>query len=336
MRYHVAATLACVASIAVAGHAADEPDELIRGRVVVIRNSQVARFVAKPFLGATFDLPDQTNDPTTEGGKLEMFDDDPFRPVSAEFTLAASGWKALGSPAGSTGFKYRGTGSPSDPCRVVVRATVVKAVCKGSGVTLPTPFTGQVGIILTVGTDSKRYCAVFGGDTTKNDETLLRRKNAPPPDVCPLDLNSSTTIPHATSTSTSSSTTTSLSGPVPCCAFPSFNVCAHGPMADCASLGGVPGAAGSLCDSATGACLMVSPSPGPCCDIDREPGDEACSAGPGADAPGQCDSPHSYVPNAICSSDTPSVCMPVPTTSTSTSTTTTASGTVTTTSTSLP
>jgi hypothetical protein len=327
----VAVALGCLLALAVAPAAAnDEPDELMPGRIVFIREGRFAKFIAKPPTGMSFDLPDATNDPTSEGAELQIFDTDPFHPVHNDYLLAPSGWKALGNPAGSRGYKYTGVG----PCRVLVKATILKAVCKGAGVTLSAPFSLDVGVVLKVGTDSKRYCAIFGGEPARNDGTILRRKNAPAPGACPVELYSSTTIPPTTSTSstTSTSTSTSVPGPVPCCAFPSFGVCAHGPMADCASLGGVPGDPGSVCDSVTGACITTSPGPGLCCDLDREPGDEACTAGPGNDT--QCIAPHTSVPNAICSSNTPSVCVPVPSTSTSTSVTTTFTGTITTTSTS--
>jgi hypothetical protein len=138
-----------------------------------------------------------------------MFDDDPFRPVSAEFALPSSGWTGLGSPAGSRGYRYSGAGSLADPCRVVlVKERVVKAVCKGAGVALPTPFLGRVGILLTVGTDSKRYCAYFDGDESRNDATLLKRRDAPAPSMCPLDLHSSTTAPPSSSTTSTTTTHT--------------------------------------------------------------------------------------------------------------------------------
>jgi hypothetical protein len=187
--------------------------DLLPGRIVIIKNGKLAKFLAKPPTGMGFNLPDPTNDPTVEGGQLDIFDDDPFRPVTADFTLPASGWKALGNAA-SKGFKYTGNGSPSDPCRVVlVKQKVVKAVCRGAGVSLVTPFVGRVGIVLTIGTEedaeSKRYCALFGGHETNNDVTLLKRANAPAPDACPLNLDSTTTLPPTTSTSTSSTTSTS-------------------------------------------------------------------------------------------------------------------------------
>jgi hypothetical protein len=214
----VALALAGLASLPGASRADDEPDQLVPGRLVVIRNGKLAKFVARAPAGAPFDLPDAGNAPTTEGGNLQVFDDHPFRPVSATFALPSAGWKGLGLPAGSSGWRYRGAGSAGDPCRVVlVKGTVVKAVCKGTAVTLLTPFLGQVGIVLTVGTDSKRYCAVFGGEDIRNDTTVLKRKGSDAPVVCPMDLNSSTTFVPTTTTSTSNTggTTSTTSTTVP-------------------------------------------------------------------------------------------------------------------------
>ena len=95
------------------------------------------------------------------------------------------GWKGLGSPAGSNGYKYKGAGTPGDPCKIVIlKEKVIKGVCKGSGVTLTPPFAGDVGIVLTVGT-TERYCARFGGDEVRDDATLTKLKNAPAPGACP-------------------------------------------------------------------------------------------------------------------------------------------------------
>ena len=220
MRSSIAIGLAClVALICSPVRAADESDELMPGRIVIIKTGKLAKFVAKPPTGGTFDLPDSDtltgNNPTVEGGLLEMFDDSPFTPAGVDFVLPAAGWKGLGEGA-SKGFKYSGAGSSGDPCRVVlVEAKVVKAVCKGPDVTLPTPFQGQVGIVLSIGTDTKRYCALFGGVETKNDGTMLKRKDASAPGACPLDLNSSTTIPPTSSTSTTSTTSTTTTDTVP-------------------------------------------------------------------------------------------------------------------------
>jgi len=58
-------------------------------------------------------------------------------------------------------------------------------VCKGAAVTLNAPFTGNAGVILTIGTDKKRYCASFGGDEVDNASGTLIRKKADAPLACP-------------------------------------------------------------------------------------------------------------------------------------------------------
>jgi hypothetical protein len=156
------------------------------GRITTIRTGSLATFVARPVRGDRFALP--AADPVVEGGALRIFDtaatagDDTYSLPAG--SMPPFGWKGFGSPPGSAGYRYKGAGTPSDPCKVVrVRERVMKAVCKGSGVTLAPPFTGDVGIILSLGT-TDRYCARFGGDERKNDATLTRRKNAPAPGAC--------------------------------------------------------------------------------------------------------------------------------------------------------
>jgi hypothetical protein len=152
----------------------------IPGRIAVIKPSTFAKFVAKPT--TVFSLP--AGDPLLSGGSLRVFD------VAATagdntYNLPSGGWKGLGKPAGSKGYKYKGAGTPSDPCKVVLlKPAVIKGVCKGAGIALTPPFDGDVGIILSLGT-TDRYCAQFGGDEVKNDDTLTKRKNAPAPGACP-------------------------------------------------------------------------------------------------------------------------------------------------------
>jgi len=157
------------------------PTDLLPGRIVIIKTGTLAKFVAKPDSG-TFAPP--TANPVTAGGALRMFDTGATAGDNS-YGLAAARWKGLGNPAGSKGYKYKGAGSAGDPCKVVlVKSNVIKAVCKGTGITLTPPFTGDVGIILSIGA-TDRYCARFGGDDTKNDATLTKRKNAPAPGACP-------------------------------------------------------------------------------------------------------------------------------------------------------
>jgi hypothetical protein len=57
---------------------------------------------------------------------------------------------------------------------VLLNEDVIKGLRKGSGITLVPSFTGDVGIVLSLGT-TDRYCAQFGGDVVKNDTTLTKR-----------------------------------------------------------------------------------------------------------------------------------------------------------------
>ena len=161
----------------------DEPDELVKGKRVTIRTGQVLTFVAKT--PTNFDIPDlATNDPTVEGGELHVFDTGGAG-GSQVFPLPAGEWEVLGRDPGQRGWIYRGAGTPADPCRVVrVSKKVVRVTCRDN-VTLSPPFSGDVGIIITVGTDSKRYCAQLGGTTITNTTGILRRKFAPAPGACP-------------------------------------------------------------------------------------------------------------------------------------------------------
>jgi hypothetical protein len=156
---------------------------LVPARIAIIKPAKLAKFVAKPTTGDAFPLP--AGDPGTVGGTLRVFDLATTAGDDSYDLPAGSAWKALGNPAGSAGYKYLGAGTPSDPCKVVlIKSTVIKGVCAGSGITLTPPFAGDIGVVLSLGaTDS--YCARLGGDEVKNDGTLTKRKNAPAPPICP-------------------------------------------------------------------------------------------------------------------------------------------------------
>ena len=211
VRASLVAGLTLVAAVL---RAADEPDEALPGTVLVIRPAQLVKVVARTPSSAPFDLPDPSNDPTVEGGTLEVYDTGGtgganMYPLAAQ--TAPLGWKPLGTPPGAKGYKYKGAGSIVDPCKVVlVKPTVVKAVCKGAGVTLTPPFGGDVGIVLSIGTDTKRYGALFGGSIVASDSTLLKRKSAPP------------TFPPPPPTTSTSTSTTSTTVPGTCCNGESF------------------------------------------------------------------------------------------------------------------
>ncbi len=159
------------------------PTSLLPGKIVIIKPGTLAKFVAKPPLLGSFALP--TANPIVDGGSLRIFDVGTTAGDDSYPLPAGALWDGLGNPPGSNGYKYKGAGTPSDPCKVVlVKETVIKAVCKGSGVLLAPPFTGDIGIVLSLGTTDE-YCGQFGGTLVKNTPDLAKRKDAPAPAMCP-------------------------------------------------------------------------------------------------------------------------------------------------------
>ncbi len=173
------------------------------GRVVFLRNARIVRFTAvPPTPGGSFDL---DADPTLLGGRLTFLDagDPDGNDVAYDLPVQASplGWRALGA----RGYRYRGAGTAADPCRtVLVKRRVVKAACRGAGVSLANPISGQLHVALTIGDDADRYCAAFGGDEIRNDDHMMKRASAPPQAACacgavpPTELRFASRAPSGT------------------------------------------------------------------------------------------------------------------------------------------
>jgi hypothetical protein len=155
---------------------------LLPGKVTVIKPGRLAKLVVKLSTPLRFAQTPGT-DPTIGGGSLRVLDTgssagDETYPLFVQ--TPPLGWTALGTPSGSKGYKYKGLGAGSDPCKVVlVKNKVVKAVCKGSGIGLAPPFTGDAGFVLSLGATPARYCTTFGGTPVQNSSTVFKRKDAP-------------------------------------------------------------------------------------------------------------------------------------------------------------
>jgi hypothetical protein len=166
-------------------------DVPLPGRSLQVKAGKTVKLDAKTDAAIALPSPGSPEDPTVGGAMLHFFDLGE-EAGEAAFELDASGWKGLGKPAGSKGWKYSGRKDTADPepgCRsVVLKGKSLKATCKGAAVTLTPPFAGAAAGTLGFpsGTASTSYCAVFGGDDKKNDDAGLKRKKSAASVVCPV------------------------------------------------------------------------------------------------------------------------------------------------------
>ena len=156
------------------------------------------------------------DDPTAAGGSVQFFDTN-FQIAGDEtYNLPAGNWTGLGNPAGSKGFKYKGTKTALDPCNVVlIKEKVIKAICKGSAVTFTPPFNGDLGVILTTRDDALLHAvrrhAVKNQSISSSGRTPRPRAGArSSARARPPATSSTSTSTSSTSTSSTSSTSTSV------------------------------------------------------------------------------------------------------------------------------
>lgn len=177
---------AFAAALALCGGSALAVDTLEPGKIIIVKTGILAKVIIKPAVPPAPLPPFGPTDPTAVGGSVLIRDlGDPMN--ANTYALPAAGWKGLGNPPGSKGYKYKGTGGAGDPCKVVlVKEKIIKAVCKGADVTLVTPVTvppAVVAVNIEAGS-TNNYCAEFGGTEVKNQAGLLKRKASTAPSAC--------------------------------------------------------------------------------------------------------------------------------------------------------
>jgi hypothetical protein len=180
-RLAVAVALVAFVAVAVPVVPAHAADNLVPGKILIVKPQKLAKFILKPISPAVFPLPAGGNSPLVKAWSVW------FRWFNFwfHFNLTPTGWKGLGNPPGSKGYKYKGAGTLSDPCKVVlVKTKIVKGICKGPTLTPAPPHPGTVPTQVGATDLSDRYCAEFGGTEIKNDASLLKRKDAPAPALC--------------------------------------------------------------------------------------------------------------------------------------------------------
>jgi len=132
-------------------------------------------------------LPGGLADPTVGGATLTIIN--PTTSETATFALPAGHWRAVGRPAGKSGYRYFDRSRSSGPCKSVrLRGGKrLRALCYGSQMTfaLNAPFQGSLGVRLQTGTGGVRQCLLFGGTVQRDSPGLFKAKDAPAPAVCP-------------------------------------------------------------------------------------------------------------------------------------------------------
>jgi hypothetical protein len=176
-----AAALALVWSVP-AG-AADIP---IPGKIGIVKDTKLFKIVSKPVGAFTIPAVGSGTDPQIVGGDVNVFDSDGSGVLFDDLTgfPVGEGWKGLGNPPGTTGYKYKNTTAPGSGAVkiIILKPTVIKILAKTDGTLQPGPIGGNLGVELINGTD--RRCADFGGTEIKNDPALYKHKDAPAPASC--------------------------------------------------------------------------------------------------------------------------------------------------------
>jgi hypothetical protein len=172
--------LAVVGSVALSFDAgtALAVDELLPCVVGIVRPLGFAKFVCRTSPSTPFALPGPGDDPTVTGGTLRILDTGGAG-GDHTYALAAADWRPLSTPGEFAYSRF----ALADPVKqVVVRGRIVRAIVQRQGPDWTPPFSGDMAVVLTVGT--MRYCASFGGTTIANSVVRLKRRSAAAPPFC--------------------------------------------------------------------------------------------------------------------------------------------------------
>jgi Tol biopolymer transport system component len=148
----------------------------------------------KLVLGATdsaikVPLPGSPADPTMFGATFVLKNSAAMTIDDWTTTLPNTGWTGLGSPAGSKGYKFSGSGACT---KALLKPKLLKLLCKGSGIgyTLDEATQGSIGGKLSLGNGAlppQSYCLNFAAPAVERDEiNSFKAKGAPPSDACPI------------------------------------------------------------------------------------------------------------------------------------------------------
>lgn len=127
------------------------------------------------------------HDPRTAGATVRIWN--PTTLEEAVFVLPAGpDWKALGTPPGAKGYRYRDK-SGAGPCTKVVvkpeKKIIVACKAKTGSIpfTLDEPSQGSIGMSVRLGAEAPQ-CATFGGFVIRDEPGQFKAKGAPRTPAC--------------------------------------------------------------------------------------------------------------------------------------------------------
>lgn len=163
--------------------AARADDAPVPGSLLMIKPRESMKFVSKAPKESPFSLPTAPDSPLLSGATLRVFDSSGVQEFVAE--LPSGQWTAITGSTGVKGYKYKGAGTPSDPCKqVTIKPKRITAHCLGSAIRFVTTTTEVRGVRLEVGAGLQTYCTQFDGEDASSAK-VFKRKNAPAPTACP-------------------------------------------------------------------------------------------------------------------------------------------------------
>jgi len=131
-----------------------------------------------------FQIPFGPNSPLENGFGASLYAEDLVSNVVLvpPSGLSPSHWKALGDPPGIKGYRYHDAATCKS-IKLDAKGLKMKCTVLLFGGTLPA--MGDVAIrLLFPGGDPVDYCAQIGGEETRNDERMLKRKDSLAPVAC--------------------------------------------------------------------------------------------------------------------------------------------------------
>jgi hypothetical protein len=146
-------------------------EHLFPVRILSVKPGTRFKFVAR----GTFALPQAADAPTVDGALLRFLG----TTTANAYNLQPGGWRGIGPGGdGSRGFKFRGT-----LCSVLLRPTVLKAVCRDDTGDFVVPYAGDVDLTLSIG-GTTRYCGQCGGTSSGNPDVIYKRLDCAAPASC--------------------------------------------------------------------------------------------------------------------------------------------------------